>query len=137
VRTVGRSRALLATVLLATSAGCARSASGGEHERTIVVTIHFSHFDPSHIEVSPGETVRFVVRNADPIPHEFIVGDEAVQRIHEEGTEAYHAPRPGEFSIPPGSTRTTVYTFGPRDLLFGCHLPGHYAYGMRGSISVM
>jgi len=133
----GPIRALLAAVLLATAAACARPAAAREHDRTIVVTIHFSHFHPSHVEVSRGETVRFVIRNTDPIPHEFIVGPEAVQRIHEEGTEAFHPPRPGELSIPAGSSRTTVYTFGRRGLLFGCHLPGHYAYGMRGSISVM
>ena len=31
---------------------------------------------------------------------------------------------------------STTFTFGERDLLFGCHLPGHYVYGMRGTIEV-
>jgi uncharacterized cupredoxin-like copper-binding protein len=55
---------------------------------------------------------------------------------HELGTEAFHPPRPGEITIPAGETVSTTFTFGERDLLFGCHLPGHYVYGMRGTVEV-
>ena len=38
---------------------------------------------------------------------------------------------------PPHSTATTTYLFGPRGtLLFGCHLPGHWSYGMHGTIRI-
>ena len=78
-----------------------------------------------------------MVENTDPIDHEFIVGDEQVQQAHEAGTEAHHPPRPGEISIPPGETVVTTVTFPSQgSLLFGCHLPGHYAYGMRASITI-
>ena len=30
----------------------------------------------------------------------------------------------------------TTYTFDGGNLLFGCHLPGHYDYGMRGLVVV-
>jgi uncharacterized cupredoxin-like copper-binding protein len=53
------------------------------------------------------------------------------------GTEAVHPPRPGEITIPAGETVSTTFTFGERDLLFGCHLPGHYVYGMRGTVVVV
>lgn len=79
----------------------------------------------------------FVINNRDPIDHEFIVGDESVQRAHERGTEAHHGTRPGEVSIPAGGTRTTTYVFEtPGRLLIGCHLPTHYDYGMRGDVVV-
>jgi uncharacterized cupredoxin-like copper-binding protein len=136
VSCVRAARRVLAAVLLATVVGCSGPIAADEPFRTIRVRIHFSRFEPSRIVVSAGETIRFVVRNTDPIAHEFIVGNEAVQRIHEEGTEAHDPVRPGEMSVSAGSTRQTVYTFGSYDLLFGCHLPGHYAYGMRGSITV-
>jgi uncharacterized cupredoxin-like copper-binding protein len=78
-----------------------------------------------------------VIHNRDPIDHEFIIGDEHVQLVHEEGTEAHHGARPGEISIPAGETRTTAYTFDEDgSLIFGCHLPGHYSYGMRGEITI-
>ena len=116
-------------------AGCGLGAR--PEMRTIVVTIHYSQFGSSLLTVRPGETVRFVVRNSDPIDHEFILGDETVQHFHEAGSEPHHGAKPGEISIPAGQTRTTTFTF-PRlgTLLFGCHLPGHYAYGMRGSVLI-
>jgi uncharacterized cupredoxin-like copper-binding protein len=127
----------LLILLVAGSAACARAAAH-PGARTVVVRIHYSHFEPSEIRVEPGETIRFVVENVDPIDHEFLVGDRLVQRIHELGTEAHHPRRPGEMSVPAHTTRVTTYTFPARDgsLIFGCHLPGHYAYGMRGEITI-
>ena len=129
-------RRMLAVSLLALAAAACSQAAAAPAERTVRVRIHYSAFSLGHLDVAPGETVRFVVTNTDPIDHEFIVGDEAVQVAHELGTEAYHPPRPGEITIRAGETVETTYTFATRDLLFGCHLPGHYAYGMRGTISV-
>jgi uncharacterized cupredoxin-like copper-binding protein len=128
-------RRLVALSLVALAAACA-PASATPSVRTVRVAIHYSAFSLASIDVDPGETVRFVVSNADPIDHEFIIGDEAVQIAHERGTEAVHPPRPGEITVPAGEMIETTYTFGARDLIFGCHLPGHYAYGMAGAISV-
>lgn len=129
-------RRLLAVALLALAAAACTRAEAAPAERTVHVRIHYSAFSRGHLDVEPGQTVRFVITNTDPIDHEFIVGDERVQIAHELGTEAYHPPRPGEVTIRAGETVETTYTFGERDLLFGCHLPGHYAYGMRGTITV-
>jgi uncharacterized cupredoxin-like copper-binding protein len=128
-------RLLLAYALASLAAACA-PAVAGPGERTVTITIHHSAFAPAFLRTIPGETVRFVVRNTDPIDHEFIIGDEAVQDAHESGTEAYHPPRPGEITVPAGETVETTYTFGDERLIFGCHIPGHYAYGMRGLIEV-
>jgi len=129
--------AVLALVAALSLAGApAGGASRGP--RTIEVTIHFSRFDPGAFDVRPGERVRFVIRNLDPIDHEFIVGDERVQDAHERGTERVHPPRPGEVTVPALGSVETTYRFPvrPGSLLFGCHLPGHYAYGMRGTIDI-
>lgn len=128
-------RRLLALSLVALAAACA-PASALPSVRTVRIGIHYSAFSLAAIDMAPGETVRFVVSNADPIDHEFIIGDQAVQIAHERGTEAFHPPRAGEITIPAGTTVETTYTFDAVDLIFGCHLPGHYAYGMRGAISV-
>lgn len=112
--------------------------NAGAAIRTVHITIHFSHFDASSIQASPGETVRFVIENQDPIDHEFIVGDARVQLIHEKGTEPAHGAKPGEVSVPAGTAAETTYTFppAPGTLEFACHLPGHYAYGMHGTIVI-
>jgi uncharacterized cupredoxin-like copper-binding protein len=78
-----------------------------------------------------------VVRNTDPIDHELIVGRIDVHRRHRYGTEPWHATRPGEVSVPLFATRATTYTFRSAGTYwFGCHLPGHWDYGMRGRIVV-
>ena len=128
-------RALVVIAVLLTMAACGRSSSS--ELRTVEVRIEHSRFLPDDIRVRAGETVRFVVVNGDPIDHEFLVGDEGVQKIHERGTEAHHGARPGEISIPAGDTKTTTYTFSePGSLIYGCHLPGHYDNGMRGQIAI-
>jgi uncharacterized cupredoxin-like copper-binding protein len=128
-------RGLAAAALLVLAAACS-PASATPDARTVEIGIQYSRFDPATVDVRPGETVRFVISNTDPIDHEFIVGDEAVQDAHELGTEAYHPPRPGEVTIPAGETVETTYTFDGGNLIFGCHLPGHYDYGMRGLVVV-
>lgn len=140
---VSRFRTAVALLALAavgaTACGTASADSGSSDPvlRTVNVTIHYSHFDPSSFSFPPGTTVRFVVRNTDPIDHEFIVGAQAVQDAHESGTEVYHPPRPGEMTVPAGTIRTTIVTFARSgSIIFGCHLPGHYAYGMRGVIRI-
>ena len=132
----GSARLALAMLAVAGLAAC-RPAQAEDRMRIVEVTIHYSRFDPSALSFEPGTTVRFEIRNTDPIDHEFILGDEEVQAIHERGTEAHHGARPGEISIPAGTTRITTYTFAEAGrLIFGCHLPGHYAYGMRGTVTV-
>ena len=121
-----------AALVLMTS--CA-PASGAE--RTVTLTLEHSRFDPARLRFSAGDTVRFIVRNTDPIDHEVIIGDETVQEVHEKGTERNHGADPGEVSVPAGETAETTYTFdGSGTLIFGCHLPGHYDFGMRGTIFV-
>ena len=125
----GAAAALVAVALL--------GGSSGSTERTVEITIHHSRFLPANLEVAPGTTVTFILRNTDPIDHEFILGDENVQVRHEAGTEAHHGAKPGETSVPAGGEASTTYTFSePGTLLIGCHLPGHYDYGMRGSVRV-
>jgi uncharacterized cupredoxin-like copper-binding protein len=138
VRTARRGRrvAAAAALLAATAAlaGCSVRATA-DTPRRVVVTIHHSAFQPPRVTVRPEETVTFVLRNTDPIDHEFILGDEAVQQRHEKGTEAHHGAVPGEVSVPAGAEASTTYEFTlRRPLEFACHLPGHYAYGMRGLV---
>lgn len=126
----------VALLVVALGAAACSVAGASDSRATVDVTIHFSHFEPSSLHFAAGQTVTFVVHNTDPIDHEFIVGNEAVQQRHEHGTERHHSA-PGQISVPAGTTRTTTYTFTrPGPLIAGCHLPGHYAFGMRIPITV-
>jgi uncharacterized cupredoxin-like copper-binding protein len=129
-------RVTAAGLLLAASA-CSSAGPGETPSQTVDVRIRFSRFHPEHFEFAVGTKVTFVVTNNDPIDHEFIIGSEHAQQVHEEGTEAHHGAKPGEISIPAGETRSTTYPFEELGkLLIGCHLPGHYDFGMRGDIDV-
>jgi uncharacterized cupredoxin-like copper-binding protein len=128
----------LAALALA-PAGCGGSAHAGPPVPpvplppvTVQLTIHHSHFQPDVLTLPSGALVRFVVTNDDPIDHELIVGDEATQNLHEFGTDAHH-DAPGEVSVPAGQTRSTEITVRA-GFEYACHLPGHAAYGMRGTI---
>jgi uncharacterized cupredoxin-like copper-binding protein len=126
-----------ATLVVVRAAGS--RAGGGE--RTVVVTMRHSRFEPAAVRAEPGQRVRFVLRNTDPIDHEFILGDDGVQRRHEQGRQReHHGEVPGERSVAAGQEAVTTYAFPAsldgRALEFACHLPGHYAYGMRGKVTV-
>lgn len=137
-------RILLVTAIVVTlvsGAGLvATSATGSAPEGVVEValTIRHSRFVPGEISVPAGTKVRFVVDNTDPIAHELIVGDRSVQDRHETGTDSHHGTVPGEVSIAANSRASTTYVFDtPGTVLMGCHLPGHWSYGMQGAISVV
>ncbi len=131
-------RRLLAVALVAPTvalmmAGC----GGGERSAAATVAIHFSRFGPSAIEVPAGEPVRIILRNDDPIDHEWIVGTAEVHERHRTGTEPFHSTRPTEVTVPALESRETTVVFAePGEYQFICHLPGHEAYGMVGTVTV-
>ena len=103
----------------------------------IPITIHYSQFSPALVGVPAGRPVTFVITNTDPIDHEWIVGDAATHERHRTGTEPVHDVRPTEISIPAGTVRRTTVTFAASgSQAFICHLPGHEAYGMTGTVVI-
>ena len=142
-------RAALALVVAGLTAFAGYAINDGAHAQTtnnallgpglvtVDVGIRYSKFSISTLRVHRGTLVRFLVHNDDPIHHEFIVGDAKVHLRHELGTEATHPPVPGEVSIAPLDVGETFYRFDqPGRFLFACHLPGHFAYGMKGWVIV-
>ena len=124
---------LVLGVALLGAVGCADGPS--DHA---TIAIHYSRFQPGVVEVAAGEPVTITLRNDDPIEHEWIVGPSDVHARHREGTEPVHDTVPTEVTVPALSTRTTTATFDePGDYAYICHLPGHEAYGMAGTLRVL
>jgi uncharacterized cupredoxin-like copper-binding protein len=108
-------------------------------------------YRPAAIMVRAGRRVTFAVTNAGKLPHEFILGDRATQLDHERQMQAAttapghvhdHAahgpPAAGALTVPPGQTRRLTWTFDePGVVLYGCHVLGHWAAGMKGTIVVV
>ena len=99
-------------------------------------------FDPSSLSVRAGETVAFRITNTGKIDHEFVIGDAAFQAEHDKemqsgGMSSMSGSEGDEISLAPGETRIVTYRFDdPGQFLYGCHVPGHYAAGMKGVITV-
>ena len=139
--------AALLTAVLVTAVGYGGDTAFADNESsdrligpgivTVNVDIHHSRFSIAELDVAAGSLVRFVVRNDDPIHHELIIGSDAVHAAHTKGTERQHPPVPGEVSVGPGETGLTMFQFDePATILFACHLPRHFEYGMHGEINV-
>jgi uncharacterized cupredoxin-like copper-binding protein len=126
------SGALAAAVLGSQAASCA-----GPADRVEIV-LRNSRYEPGAVRVPVGRPITVLLRNEDPIDHEWIVGDESLHVRHRTGTEPHHDERPTEVSVPALETRVTIVTFEAAGTLrFVCHLPGHEAYGMSGTLMVV
>ncbi len=148
-------RMKLAAILVATGssflAACssgteAGTGSGGE-DRPGVRTVEVSALDslefvPAEVRVRSGETVRFVVTNSGAGVHEFVLGDEATQMQHEGemgtgGSMDHEAMDLPAITLQPGQTKEVTVTFDRAGtILYACHVPGHYAAGMVGALTV-
>jgi uncharacterized cupredoxin-like copper-binding protein len=129
---------VVGTAVLADDPPSADPSGLGPGAVTVELRIVHSRFEPDRITVHEGTDVSFVVTNDDPINHELIVGDDDVHARHESGTEAAHPPVPGEVSVPALASGTTSFRFDePGRVLFACHLPRHFGYGMLGYVDVV
>jgi uncharacterized cupredoxin-like copper-binding protein len=113
-----------------------------EHEdRSLkVVALDTLRFKPARLGVNLGQTVTFFVTNSGKNEHEFVIGDRAFQRQHEKEMAEEHAlmhNAGNAIVLPPGHTERLTWTFTmPGHFLYGCHVAGHYAAGMVGTIKV-
>lgn len=151
--------------LLAAAAACevgappatppiAPGSSGAPREVNVVLKDWL--FLPDPVDVVPGETVVLHVINGGLEVHELVIGDQAVQDAWEAAEGAAANPPPGPtpaVSVPPeraglrvvvpsGKLLDVVWTV-PADaravegLMLGCHIPGHWARGMRGELRIV
>ena len=118
-------------------AGDARAAT-----RTVEVGMSDTmRFTPDRIEVSEGETLRFVVRNTGKVMHEFVIGTRAENDAHAalmmKFPDMAH-DEPWMAHVPPGRTGEIVWTFNRAgEFDFACLIAGHYQAGMTGRIVVV
>lgn len=120
--------------------------------RTIDIEASEIMFNKTALEVSAGETVRFVVSNKGEQPHEFTIGDGAYQELARQmmthmtgmGMDAssaehatIHASAGNTVTLDAGETKEIVWTFTKAGAFeFSCNIPGHSEAGMKGTIAV-
>ena len=118
-------------------------ADAADADRVIEITADDSFaFEPAEVVVTAGEVVTFRVTNIGAIPHDFTLGDEALQDEHEAemtemGGQMDMHEEPNAMSVGPGETTEMTWHFTePTELIFGCHQAGHYAAGMKGVLTI-
>ena len=140
---------LLALILGACGGGGSSSygepAEASDADRTVEIeALDELAFDPDSVAVAPGEVVTFEVTNVGEIEHEFVLGPEQVQSeaeaamTEEGGGHGGHGDEGNAIVVAPGETAELTWRFPEEevgDIIYGCHLPGHYAGGMRGEIT--
>lgn len=141
-------------VLGIVTAACGSSVGTVDSPRTVEVDAQEFAFDPESIDITPGETVEFVITNSGAVTHEFVVTNqgeidehlEAGHEDHDEGemSEEDMADMDGmamegmiEVEVEPGETETLTVTFDDTDhqARFVCLIEGHYEAGMTGDFS--
>lgn len=97
-------------------------------------------FDPSHITVKRGETVRFIARNDGKLMHEMVFGTPEELKAHAEQMKKFpdmEHDEPYMVHVAPGRTGEIVWQFTkPGVFDFACLIAGHYDAGMMGKVTV-
>jgi uncharacterized cupredoxin-like copper-binding protein len=120
---------------------------GANSVRTVDIVMTDFAFEPENLEVTAGETIRFVVVNEGAVDHEFRLSNS--HRIeehlasdhgdHEEEEEGHHEEDGDVFVVlEPGETGELTVTVPEDETVYtetACLLPGHYEAGMKGGIS--
>lgn len=110
-------------------------------KRTIRISMTDNmRFTPDRIEVTEGETVKLVIRNAGKMLHEMVIGTKAELDAHAEMMKKYPTmehDEPWMAHVEAGKTATMVWQFNRAgEFRYACLLPGHYGAGMVGTIVV-
>jgi uncharacterized cupredoxin-like copper-binding protein len=122
-----------------TAPSASPAASGSATTRIEVTLIDALRMEPAAMTVPAGVPVTFVVTNSGAIDHEFYLGDAAAQDEHEQEMQAGGMMHddPNGISLKAGETKELTHTFERAgETLAGCHVAGHYAGGMKATITV-
>ena len=135
-----------------------------EASRTVTIVMGDNYYEPERIEVSAGETIRFIVQNKGEFLHEFNIATPEMHAAHQkemavmfehgmltptridhEMMKMDHAKMgmshsmkhddPNSVLLEPGQSGELIWTFPSSGTLeFACNIPGHYETGMVGAV---
>src|SRR5687768_9049061 len=117
--------------------------AGDPKKITRTITFRMSdemRFDPSHITVKQGETIRFIARNNGKLMHEMVFGTVQELKAHAEQMKKFPGmehEEPYMTHVAPGKSGEIIWQFTkPGVFDFACLIAGHYDAGMTGKITV-
>ena len=109
--------------------------------RTVTVDMTDAmRFNPASITARQGETIRFTVKNAGQVKHEFVLGTEKELKEHYELMKKFpemEHSAPNMVTVASGKTGEVIWQFTKAGKIdFACLQPGHYDAGMKGAVNV-
>jgi len=129
-----------------TSGASALGSPGDASKATRTVEVRAGddlHFQPDQVQAKVGETITFRLVNVAKIQHDFTLGDEKAQTAHEKEMRSMSSGSmdmshdANAVTAAAGETKEITWTFTKAGTtLYGCHEAGHYAAGMKGTITV-
>jgi uncharacterized cupredoxin-like copper-binding protein len=106
--------------------------------RTLKVTTTEFAFDPM-TATAPAGKLKLTLVNAGKVPHEMVLlkTGQAAGALSVKAGRVSEAASVGEVSeTPAGATKSTTLNLKRGSYVFVCNIPGHYADGMRGTLTV-
>ncbi len=118
-----------------------RASNPAKAKRTITVGMSDQmRFTPDKLEVSRGDTVRFVIKNGGKINHEMVLGTNDTLNKHSVVMKKFPGmehQEPYMAHVDPGKEYVMGWEFTEAGTFaFGCLIPGHFDAGMKGTIAV-
>jgi uncharacterized cupredoxin-like copper-binding protein len=97
-------------------------------------------FEPSKVEIKRGEQVKFVLKNAGQVDHEFMldsIQNNAKHKVAMEQNPDMEHDDPNGKRLAPSTSNEIVWRFTKAGTFeFACLIPGHYESGMKGTVVV-
>ena len=113
--------------------------------RTIEVTMKETEdakmlFEPNKVEIKRGEQVKFVLKNAGQVEHEFMLDslqNNAKHKVAMQQNPDMEHDDPNGKRLSPSASNEIVWRFTKAGTFeFACLIPGHYESGMHGTVVV-
>ncbi len=102
-------------------------------------------YNPASVTVRSAETVTFKVTNDDRSLHELVLGEQKAQDEHEKVMKGMPmdsmkmADTSDRIDLNGGETKQVTWIFPAKagaTVIYGSHVPGDYAGGLKGTVTV-
>lgn len=117
--------------------------AGDSNKVTRTITVRMNdkmRFEPAHITVKQGETIRLVAKNDGKVMHEMVLGTMPEFKKHSEQMKKMPGmthDEPYMTHVGPGKTAQIIWEFTKAGVFdYACLVAGHFEAGMTGKVSV-
>lgn len=137
----GSTKTVTSTVTTPAASSTTTTPANTTPVKSVAMVMTDYKFAPDNVTVAAGK-IPITQKNAGGVEHEFVIlkTDKAADSFPVEGSqidEDKAGTNVGEIEdVQPGKSKTKSFDLKPGKYVYVCNLPGHYAGGMYGSLTV-